>query len=172
MKLFFACILAFVIITATQDINQADINRITEYTTKFNANNAARKNNITLACKSIDEKIILPGESFSYNDALGPTTKENGYMLAQIFIKGKKTKGYGGGVCQVSSTLYNAVLDAEFEVTERHPHSRKVWYVPKDKDAATAFGSIDFKFVNNKDYPVKINSYIYNNTVTVALEKV
>jgi len=153
---------------------RADIieaNKISEYTTKFNKKSFGRAENIRLASKAIDEKEILPGEIFSYNQTVGPTNKKNGYKLSEIFIKGKKSKGYGGGVCQVSSTLYNAVLDAGFEVTERHAHSKKVSYVPEDKDAATSYGGIDFKFINNKDFPVKINSYIYQDSVTVGLYK-
>lgn len=145
--------------------------KISEFTTKFNKKSFGRAENIRLAAKAIDEKEIKPGETFSYNNVVGPTTKENGYKMAQIFVKGKKKKGYGGGVCQVSSTLYNAVLGANLDVTERHSHSKKVYYVQEDKDAATAYGGIDFKFVNNKDYTIKINSYIYDDTITVALYK-
>lgn len=147
-------------------------NKISEFTTKFNKKSFGRAYNIKLSAKAIDEKEIKPGETFSFNNVVGPTTKESGYKMAQIFVKGKKEKGYGGGVCQVSSTLYNAVLKADLEVTERHSHSKKVYYVEEDKDAATSYGGIDFKFVNNKDYTIKINSYIYDDTITVALYKV
>ena len=145
--------------------------KIAEFTTKFNKKSFGRASNIKLSAKAIDEKEIMPGETFSFNNVVGPTTKENGYKMAQIFVKGKKKKGYGGGVCQVSSTLYNAVLGANLKVIERHSHSKKVYYVEDDKDAATSYGGIDFKFINDKDYTIKINSYIYDDTITVALYK-
>ncbi len=142
---------------------------IGEYTTKFDSQKSARGKNIMRASKAIDEIIVNPGQEFSFNNAVGPTTKSNGFELARIFIKGEEKKGYGGGVCQVSSTLYNAVLQAGLEVTERHVHSKEVFYVPKDKDAATSHGGIDFKFVNNKDFPIKIQSYTVDNKVTTAI---
>lgn len=89
--------------------------------------------------------------------------------MARIFIKGKDSKGYGGGVCQTSSTLYNAVLNAGLEVVERHPHSKSVQYVEKDKDAATDYGGIDFKFKNSLNYPIKIVSIVENGTVKISI---
>ncbi|MDR1001504.1 MAG: VanW family protein [Clostridiales bacterium] len=140
-----------------------------EYSTEFSAGAKARNTNIKKAAESLDNTIIQPGETFSYNDTLGPTTKENGYARARIFIRGTKSYGYGGGVCQVSSTLYNAVLEAGLKVTERHPHSLPVTYVPKDKDAATSYGSVDFKFVNNLSYPVEINASVSGSSVTCQI---
>jgi len=145
---------------------------ISEFTTQFDKNSKARANNITLASLAMDQIIIEPNTEFSFNEAVGPTTKNKGFMLARIFVKGKDSKGYGGGVCQASSTLYNAVLDGGFLVTERHPHSKKVMYVEKDRDAATSYGGKDFKFVNNRNYPIKINSYVSDDKFTVAIERV
>jgi len=90
-----------------------------ECTTRFGSEPKARNENISLAANSIKGKIIEPGEVFSYNDAVGPTTKENGYKRARIFVRGKKALGYGGGVCQVSSTLYNAAESAGMQIVER-----------------------------------------------------
>ena len=146
--------------------------KISEFATEFNTKSFGRAENIKLSAKKINGKEILPGETFSYNKTVGPTNKKNGYKKAQIFIKGKKSKGYGGGSCQVSSTLYNAVLKANLKVTERHPHSLEVKYVEQDKDAATSYGGKDFKFVNDRDYKIKINSYVYENKIVVALYKV
>ncbi|MCL2352712.1 MAG: VanW family protein [Firmicutes bacterium] len=137
---------------------------IGSYETKFGLGAKARNANIALAAKAVDGAVVPPGETFSYNETLGPTTKANGFRRAQIFIKGKKEYGYGGGVCQVSSTLYNAVEEAGLEVIERHSHSLPVDYVPKGKDAATSYGGIDFKFVNSLERPVRIDSYIENGT--------
>jgi len=133
---------------------------IGEYETKFGLKATARNVNIALAAKLIDNKIVRPGEIFSYNETVGPTTKANGFKSAQVFFKGKKSYGYGGGVCQVSSTLFNAVEKAGLKVIERHSHSLPVDYVPKGKDAATSHGGIDFKFENNLDKPVRIDSYV------------
>ncbi len=142
------------------------------YTTKFDSQKSARGHNIKTAADSINGKIVNPGETFSFNEAVGPTTKQNGYRLGRIFVNGKDSKGYGGGVCQVSSTLFNAVEQAGLPVVERHEHSKKVAYVPEGKDATTSYGVIDFKFTNNKDYPVKISSNIIETNVSVSLERV
>ncbi len=142
---------------------------IAEFKTTFLKNPVARATNVKIASNSINGKVILPGETFSYNETVGPTTKKNGYKKAQIFIKGKKEMGYGGGVCQVSSTLYNAVLQGGFAVVERHSHSLPVSYVDKDKDAATSYGGIDFKFTNNRTYPVTIQSESDATSVTVRI---
>ncbi|MCL2463053.1 MAG: VanW family protein [Defluviitaleaceae bacterium] len=133
---------------------------IGEYETEFSLEFKSRNTNIALAAKAIDNVVVEPGETFSYNEAVGPTTKANGYKKARTFFKGQKTYGYGGGVCQVSSTLYNAVEAAGLEVTERHEHSLPVEYVPDGKDAATSYGGVDLKFENNLDYPIRIDSYI------------
>ncbi len=142
---------------------------LASYSTKFNHKIKAKNTNITLAAESINNIIVYPNETFSYNETVGPTTKNRGYKMARTFFKGQDTKGYGGGVCQVSSTLYNAVLDAGLEVKERHPHSKQVEYVPEDRDAATSYGGIDFKFVNNKPFPIKIKSSAENGEVFVEI---
>lgn len=142
---------------------------IGEFTTIFNKKNTPRKENIALAVENLDETIILPGEVFSYNETVGPTTKEKGFKLAKIFIKGNESKGYGGGVCQVSTTLYNAVLEANMDIIERHPHSKDVAYVDEGKDAAVSYGGIDFKFANTLDVPIKINADITSNEITVKI---
>ena len=145
--------------------------RLSNFSTEFKNSSKNRADNIALASKSINDEIVMPGEIFSYNEAVGPTTKNNGYKLGHIFIKGKKSKGYGGGVCQVSSTLFNAAEQAGMEIVERHPHSLPVDYVPEDKDAATSYGVIDLKFKNTTDSPVKIKSWIENETVNVSLKR-
>jgi len=140
-----------------------------EYTTKFGSKAKARNENISHAANSIKGTVIEPGEVFSYNKTIGPTTKENGYKMARIFVRGKKALGYGGGVCQVSSTLYNAAESAGMEIVERHSHSLPVEYVPKGKDAATSYGSVDLKFKNTSPNPVKIDTAVTENSVTVKI---
>ncbi len=139
------------------------------FTTEFTIKPVARAHNISLAVGSINNFVIKSGEEFSFNRAVGPTTKENGYKEAKIFIRGKEEKGYGGGVCQVSSTLFNACDFAGLEILERHDHSKEVTYVKPGRDAATSDGGIDFRFVNNKDYPVKICAEVKSGKVTVKV---
>jgi len=146
--------------------------KISEFHTDFKNGKQSRVNNITLATKAIDNKIVESGETFSFNETVGPTGKDNGYMKSKIFIDGKESEGYGGGVCQVSSTLYNACLDAKLTIIERHPHSLPVYYVPEDKDAATSHGGIDFKFKNDFNYSIRINTYILEEKIYVAIDKV
>jgi len=140
-----------------------------EYTTKFSSGAKARNENIRLAADALKGKTIQPGEVFSYNNTVGPTTKKNGYKRARIFVSGKKSYGYGGGVCQVSSTLFNAAELAGMEIIERHNHSLPVEYVPRGKDAATSHGSVDLKFKNTLSYPVKIDTGVGENAVTIQI---
>lgn len=140
-----------------------------EFSTNFNLKSVSRSENIRLAADNLNETIILPGEVFSYNETVGPTTKEMGYRLARIFVRGNERKGYGGGVCQVSTTLYNAALEAEMDIVERHPHSKEVHYVEEGKDAAVSYGGIDLKIANPYDTPVKINADVVDNEVMVKI---
>jgi vancomycin resistance protein YoaR len=159
----------------TPSANAPSVNRppatkiLGEYSTEFSSGPKSRNLNIKLAAQAIDNTIVMPGETFSYNDTVGPTNKENGYQRAQIFVRGTKSYGYGGGVCQVSSTLYNAVDEAGLKVVERHNHSLPVSYVPKGKDAATSYGSIDFQFTNTLSYPVEINASVSDNSILVQI---
>ena len=111
----------------------------------------------------------MPGESFSYNGKLGNTTKEKGYKEGGAYVGGKVVQAYGGGICQVSTTLYNAVLYANLEIVERHNHSYAVNYVPAGRDATVAYGGKDFKFKNNRSYPVKIVANAKNGVVSVSI---
>jgi len=143
--------------------------QLSTFSTEYNKKTKGRANNISIASQSINGKVVNPGETFSYNEAVGPTTKKNGYKLARIFKNGEDAEGYGGGVCQVSSTLYNAALEAGLEITERHPHSKDVKYVEEGMDAATSYGSSDLKFINNQSYPIKIRSTAEEGKVTVSI---
>lgn len=123
--------------------------------------------NASLAIKNIDNILIMPGDSFSTEKAIGPTTAERGFVSSNIYLNGKVEKGYGGGVCQISSTLYNTMLRAGILPTERLNHSMPVNYVPLGLDATLADGYIDLKFKNPYDYPIVINSYVDNGKATV-----
>jgi len=139
------------------------------FSTNFNASNEARANNIKISSNSVNGTILEPGEIFSFNKAVGPTIESRGYQAAVIFVDGQEKKGFGGGVCQTSSTIYNAAQMAGLEITERHPHSKKVHYVGDNQDAATSYGVIDLKFKNTKNFPVKINSYVKGDGVHVEI---
>ena len=129
--------------------------------------------NITLANSKLNGIVIKKGEEFSFNNTIGPMDETQGFKKALGFdSNGKEIQIPGGGLCQISSTLYNAALIANLEITERHPHSRRVYYVPQDKDATIVYGSLDFKFKNNSGYDIKIESSNDSATVTINLIKI
>ena len=142
----------------TQNITNYKEEKLSEFTTTIYSSDKARQNNINITCNTLNGTIVKKGETFSFCNTVGQATSAKGYMEADIFDHdGHKKKGYGGGNCQVSSTLYNAILAVpSLTVTERHEHSNKVPYVAKGKDAAVAYGSYDLKFVNNSGNDVKI----------------
>ena len=142
---------------------------LSKYTTIYDAGNSNRAHNIALAASTINGTVLLPGESFSYNGTLGNTTKEKGYKEGGAYVGGKVVQAYGGGICQVSTTLYNAVLYANLEIVERHNHSYAVSYVPAGRDATVAYGGKDFKFKNNRNYPIKIVANAKNGVVSISI---
>ena len=145
---------------------------IASYTTKIYTKDPDRQNNVTIACSTLNDTIVESGSTFSFSDTLGKATKSKGYEKASVFQDGKEIEALGGGKCQVSSTLYNAVLKIpELEVVERHPHSGQVYYVPKGKDAAVAYGSYDFKFQNNTGNSIKIKASNTPDELKVTLLK-
>ena len=115
---------------------------------------------------------VANGSTFSFCDTVGRSSSSKGYKKADIFNNGKKTKGYGGGNCQISTTLYNAVLKVpSIKVTERHEHSNKVPYIQNGKDAAVSYGAYDFKFVNNTGNSIRIKASHTSDSVTIRLVK-
>ncbi len=150
----------------TGDILRNISHRRGSYATGFG--NGGRGENIRLAAQSLHNYLLAPGEVFSFNGATGPREPERGYKLAPIIVGGTVIPGYGGGVCQVSTTLYNAVLNAELQVVERFPHSRPVGYVPRGKDA-TVSNYLDFKFRNNTDGFILIKSSSYGYHLVVEI---
>lgn len=126
--------------------------------------------NITKAIDKLNGTIIANGEQFSFNGTIGPMGESAGYKKALGFDnKGNKIETYGGGMCQISSTLYNAALMANLQITERHPHSRRVYYVPKNKDATVYYGSLDLKFINNTGASIRIDASNTKTGVTIKL---
>lgn len=147
---------------------------ISSFSTKIYSNDSNRTKNMTITASALNNKIVKNNETFSFCKTIGPSTSNKGYQKADIYDNnGKKKKGYGGGNCQVSSTLYNAVLAVpNLSIVERHPHSNKVPYVGKDKDAAVAYGSYDFKFKNSTGNDIKIYASINNGTVNITLKSI
>ncbi len=143
---------------------------IGKYSTNYRGSGSSgRVINMRVAASRLNGTVLYPGEVFSTNDCFGESTPKNGYKLAGAYINGKLSEDYGGGVCQVSSTLYNAVLRAELEVVERANHSLTVGYVPRGFDATLAGNYIDFKFKNNFSIPIYIESALTSNQVIITI---
>ena len=144
---------------------------IRSFSTKIYSKDSARQNNINITCSTLNGTVVANGSTFSFCNTVGQSTSNKGYLEADIFDRnGNKKKGYGGGNCQVSTTLYNAVLAVpSLVVTERHEHSNKVPYIQTGKDAAVAYGSYDLKFRNDSGYDIKIYVEASTSNVTVRL---
>lgn len=142
---------------------------LSTYTTYFNVNEVERSDNVRTAANSINNVILMPGQEFSYNNILGERTTERGYKVAKVYQEGQVVDGMGGGICQVSSTLYNAVVKADLEILERKNHSLPVSYVKLGRDATVVYGVIDFRFKNNQQYPVRIESRVSGGTLTIDI---
>lgn len=136
-----------------------------EMTTCYRGSTLDRVENLKLASKALSERIVMPGESVSCSTVFKPRSSRNGYKYASVFQNGQKVDGIGGGICQVSTTLYNALLNAGVKVTERHPHSMQVDYVPLGLDAAIATGYKDLVFRNNYTQPIYLQSEVRNADV-------
>ncbi len=139
------------------------------YTTYFNSNDINRTTNIRLAAEKINGILLQPGEVFSYNDIVGPRDIQYGFKEAMEIVDGELVPGIGGGVCQASSTLYNAVLFAGLQIVERTNHSKPLSYVPLGRDATVAYGSLDFKFANNFPVPVMILAEVQGNQLKMGV---
>lgn len=147
---------------------------ISSFSTKIYTKDSARQNNITITCSTLNETVVANGSTFSFCNTVGQATSAKGYQEADIFDnEGNKKKGLGGGNCQVSTTLYNAVLKIpSLVVTERHEHSNKVPYIETGKDAAVAYGNYDLKFRNDTGFDIKIKASNNNDSVNVSLYKI
>lgn len=147
---------------------------LSAFSTKVSQKDPDRQTNITITCQSLNGTIVKAGETFSFCNTLGPAKPENGYKKADTFDSdGNTIQAYGGGKCQVSTTLYNAVLACSgLNVVERHEHSGDVFYVPEGMDACVAYGSCDFKFKNENNFDIKL--YISNtpDSIDVSIVKI
>ena len=139
------------------------------FTTRYDASQTDRTTNLRLACEKINNKIVLPDETFSYNKTLGVRSTATGYKNAKVYENGEVVDGIGGGICQISSPLYNAVVMANLEIVERRNHQFITSYVTAGRDATVVYGATDFKFKNTRKYPVKIKASVSNGIATVSV---
>ena len=144
-------------------------NLLGSFATTYSTTNVNRETNLKLAAEKINGTIILPGESFSYNEVVGERTIKAGYKEAAVYAGGQVVDGIGGGICQISSTLYNAAVYANLEITERTNHSFLTSYVEAGRDATVSWGSLDFCFDNTRSYPIKLELEVKNGVVTAQI---
>lgn len=142
---------------------------IASFSTDYSSSIQNRKENIAISTSKISGHMVMPGQVFSFNDAIGAIDEASGYKPASVIINGEFDSGVGGGVCQVSTTLYNAITKADLEIVERRNHSRPVGYVKRGTDAAVAIGLLDLKFKNNHDFPLYIYGETNGNEVTFSI---
>jgi len=143
--------------------------KLSEMTTSFNASLVGRTKNVKKAADYIGTLVLMPGEKFSYNGAVGERTVERGFAYGTIYTSGGTEDGLGGGICQVSSTIYAAALRADMQINERRNHTYIVSYVPKGEDATVVWGSTDFRFTNNTDMPIRLEMSYDKSTVSAKI---
>lgn len=143
---------------------------ISSYTTAFNPSES-RAVNIALAASRINGMVIQPGQKFSFSDSIGARTAENGYVIAPTFVNKETVPGMGGGICQVSSTMYAAMLEGGITATQRYAHSKPVTYIPEGMDATIVAGKKDLTFTNHFDHPIIINAVVDGGTITISFSK-
>lgn len=145
---------------------------ISSFSTKIIDDDEDRDTNIRITCNEINGTIIKNGEEFSFNKVAGNPTPDRGYKKAGVFIDGELKKGYGGGNCQVSTTIYNAVNKIDgIKVIERHEHGKEVGYIEMGKDSTVVYDDLDLKFENNTGYDIKLYTELSDNKVKVKVNK-
>lgn len=156
------------------DNREENAEELAEFSTKLPKDTKERDDNIKLACNTLNNTVVEAGKTFSLWDVLGCPTKEKGYQKAKAFTSdGEVKQSYGGGICQISTTLYNAVLKVEdLKVKERHEHSRDVPYIKDGKDAAVSFDTADFKFENTLEHDIKIEAKVEDKKVKIKLIRI
>ena len=155
----------------TADVLQSKLFNATigSYSTSYGTSTSNRCANIANAASRINGKVLLPGDIFSFNEAVGPRSVANGFLTAKEYVDGETVDGIGGGTCQVSSTLYNACIYSDLSIISRTSHMFPVGYCPLGQDATVAYGSVDYKFVNSMDYPIKIVAVTSGYKITVSI---
>lgn len=167
------CVIALKVLSPNVTTNQIGTEAFPDllgtYSTTFSTSNVNRSTNIRLATQKINGTVIMPGETFSYNQVVGKRTAAAGFKSAAVYAGGEVTTGIGGGICQVSSTLYNSVLLANLEIVERYNHGFNPGYVPAGRDATVSWGGPDFKFKNSRNYPVKIVANVSGGKISIQI---
>lgn len=156
-------------VTVDQIGTEAFPDQLSTFTTRYDASDKDRSTNLRLACEKLNGTVIMPGGTFSYNETLGPRTYAAGYKNAKVYENGQVVDGIGGGICQISSTLYNAALMSDMEIVERRNHQFVTSYVGAGRDATVVYGSTDFRFKNTRTYPVRIVASAKNGVATVSI---
>ncbi|MCM3116781.1 VanW family protein [Neobacillus sp. MER 74] len=151
------------------EASQLDDVVVASYTTHFNSGTVGRTKNIKLSAEAINNVILGTNDSFSYNTTVGPSDAEHGYQKAPEINYGKLVEGYGGGICQTSSTLYNAIDQLAVQYIEKHHHSLTVGYVPKGRDATVSYGGKDFRFKNTTGVPLILKATVNGGSLTVEV---
>lgn len=146
-----------------------DMGELSSFSTWFNTSEVNRSSNLRKAAQTLNGTMVQPGETVSFNKTIGPRTAETGFNEALVIVGGKFVPGVGGGICQVSTTLYNACLLAGLNIVERHQHNMAVSYVPLGRDATVSYGQQDFRFQNNTDSPIYIRAVTSGGTITVNI---
>jgi vancomycin resistance protein YoaR len=143
--------------------------RIGRYVTSFNVGNKTRSHNIRLAVRAINNAVVFPGETFSFNKVVGKRTASKGYLKAPVIIRGELSEDFGGGICQVSSTLFNAVDNAGLQIVQRFSHSREVPYIPPGRDATVSWYGPDFVFKNKYNQPILLQAKTLGNKLIIKV---
>lgn len=156
-------------VTTNQIGTEAFPNLISTFSTTFSTSNSNRTTNIRLASNKINGVVLMPGEEFSYNTVVGPRTAAAGYKTAAVYVGGRVENGIGGGICQVSSTLYNTALRANLQIIKRSNHRFATGYVPLSTDATVSWGGPEFVFKNSRKHPIKIVSQVNGGRITVSI---
>lgn len=156
-------------ITIDQIGSEAFPDQLSTFTTRYDVSDKDRTTNLEIACQKINGKVVLVGDTFSYNQTLGPRTIAAGYKNGKVYAGGEVVDGIGGGICQISSTLYNTVLMANLEIVERRNHQFVTSYLPAGRDATVVYGAIDFKFKNTRKFPIRIVASAKNGIASVSM---
>ena len=161
--------LALVVLGSILWLNRPFQLELAYYRTSLADRTEAQRHNIRQAAIALDGVVIEPGETFSFNQVVGPRTPERGYREAPAFMERDLVTSIGGGICQVSSTVYNATALAGLSILERHPHSRLVSSVPPGRDATVWFGVTDLRLRNSKKAPIRLSAWLTNEAINVAV---
>jgi vancomycin resistance protein YoaR len=153
----------------TEKLQELKQQKLGSYTTFFNAGSRNRSHNIYLSAAAIDHKVVMPGEVFSFNQAVGSRSMRKGYLPARIIMQGKYSKGVGGGICQTSSTLFNSADQAGLRIIERAGHSKRVSYVPRHRDATVSWDGPDLKFQNQLNEPILIEASVKQGKLVISI---